>query len=321
MANQAGRDVLPEKHEQFLDAEAGVDPENGRVHPQARILSDRPRLLRTGRAGFGCVLTGITSASVQGRVALGPRAGARVLQLGREPDAPWVTSRGPCQAHLEGFDLHAAITVAADDRAALERLARYVLRPPVAQDRLTLTPEGQVLVTLKAEWADGTTHLLFEPVEFLERLAALTPRPRINRVVYHGILAPHARARGRAVARSPAASTKEQPPAPEDPAPALAPSAEPGEASSPDALPQRSPRRGPEKPCDWAWADLMCRVFDLDVLACPRCGARMSVIATIEAGAILRTILDHLGLPTEPPSPLPARPPPLPGDFFPDFPA
>ncbi len=120
-------------------------------------------------------LAGITSASVRGRVALGPRAGARVIQVGREPDVPWVTSRGPCQAHLEGFDLHAAITVAAHDRAALERLSRYVLRPPAAQDRLALTPEGQVLVTLKAEWGEGTTHLLFEPVEFLEKLAALTP--------------------------------------------------------------------------------------------------------------------------------------------------
>src|SRR5438132_1034700 len=39
-------------------------------------------------------LAGISSASIQGRIALGPRAGARVFQLGREPDAPWVTSRG-----------------------------------------------------------------------------------------------------------------------------------------------------------------------------------------------------------------------------------
>src|SRR2546430_2206900 len=49
-------------------------------------------------------LAGIGSASVQRRIALGPRAGARVLQLGREPNAPWVRSRGPCQAHLGGFD-------------------------------------------------------------------------------------------------------------------------------------------------------------------------------------------------------------------------
>ena len=133
------------------------------------------------------VLAGIASASIQGRIALGARAGARVFQLGREPDAPWVTSRGPCQAHLEGFDLHANITVAADDRAGVERLCRYVLRPPVAQDRLSLTPDGLVLVTLKAEWHDGTTHLVFTPVELLEKLAALTPRPRINLLVYHGL--------------------------------------------------------------------------------------------------------------------------------------
>ena len=117
---------------------------------------------------------------MQGRVALGPRAGARVLQIGREPNAPWVTSRGPCQAHLEGFDLHANLAVRADDRQGLERLCRYVLRPPVARDRLELTADGRVLVILKGEWSDGTTHLLFEPVELLEKLAALTPRPRIN---------------------------------------------------------------------------------------------------------------------------------------------
>ena len=123
----------------------------------------------------------------QGRIALGPRAGARVLQIGRQLGAPWVTSRGPCQAHLEGFDVHANITVTADDRAGVERLCRYVLRPPVAQERLSLTPDGLVVVTLKAEWHDGTTHLLFTPVELLEKLAALTPRPRINLLLYHGL--------------------------------------------------------------------------------------------------------------------------------------
>ena len=264
-------------------------------------------------------LAGISSAAVQGRVALGPRAGARVLQIGREPDAPWVTSRGPRQAHLEGFDLHADITVAADDRTGLERLCRYVLRPPVAQDRLALTPEGQVLLTLKAEWADGTTHLLFEPIEFLEKLAALTPRPRINLVLYHGILAPHARLRAQAVCRDPAASAADRPPGPEESGPA-APSRGPDAVglASPDPgdCPEEGRPHGPEKPRDWAWANLMRRVFDLDVLACPRCGGRMTLIATIEAGEVMRRILRHLDLPTEPPSALPARPPPLAPTLF-----
>ncbi len=267
-------------------------------------------------------LAGISSASIQGRIALGPRAGARVFQLGREPDAPWVTSRGPCQAHLEGFDLHANIAVGADERAGVERLCRYVLRPPVAQDRLSLTPDGLVLVTLKAEWHDGATHLLFTPIELLEKLAALTPRPRINLVVYHGLLAPRARNRARAVAHGAAAPAPFglAPPVTDVPradasppdVPATRPTTDPSDATE---LPR------PEKPRDWKWADLMRRVFDLDVLECPRCGGRMSVIATIEAADVLRKILGHLGLPTDPPTPLPARPPPSALDLFPDTPA
>jgi hypothetical protein len=125
-----------------------------------------------------------------------------VLQLGRVPGAPWVTTSGTRQAHLDGFDLHANVAVAANNRDGLEQLARYVLRPPIAQERLTRTADGRVLLTLKAEWSDGTTRLLFEPIELLERLAALTPRPRINLVLHHGLLAPVAassriRARGR----------------------------------------------------------------------------------------------------------------------------
>ncbi|MBI4542823.1 MAG: transposase [Gemmatimonadetes bacterium] len=122
-------------------------------------------------------LAGIGMASVLGRVALGRRAGTRVLQIGRDPDAPWVTSTGPRQAHLEGFDLHANLFVPAEDRARLGQLCRYLLRPPVAQDRLRLTGDGRVLLELKSAWADGTSHLLFEPLELLEKLAALIPTP------------------------------------------------------------------------------------------------------------------------------------------------
>lgn len=64
----------------------------------------------------------------------------------------------------------------------------------------------------------------------------------------------------------------------------------------------------------------MRRVFDLDVLVPavwrPRVGDR-----TIEAGAILRTILDHLGLPTEPADPASGPSASADGRLFPDFPA
>jgi hypothetical protein len=76
---------------------------------------------------------------------------------------------------LVGWHCYVSLPVAAEDRARLEELYRYLLRPPVAQDRLRLTSDGRVLLALKSPWADGTSHLLFEPLELLEKLAALIP--------------------------------------------------------------------------------------------------------------------------------------------------
>jgi hypothetical protein len=95
--------------------------------------------------------------------------------VGDDPDAPWVLSTASRHAHLAGFDLHANVAVPASDRARLEQLCRYLLRPAVAQDRLRLLADGRIVLTLKTAWADGTRALVFEPPELLEKLAALTP--------------------------------------------------------------------------------------------------------------------------------------------------
>ncbi len=139
------------------------------------------------------VLAGLAAASVQGRIALGARAGARVRRRGAFVAAATAPpGLGPCHGRHNGFDLHAGLCVPADQSDRLERLARYALRPPVAQERLQWTDDGQVRLELRRPWSDGTTHLLFDPVELLERLAALTPRPRINLIFYHGVLGPRA---------------------------------------------------------------------------------------------------------------------------------
>jgi Putative transposase len=159
-----------------------------------------------------------------------------------------VLSAAPRHAHLAGFDLHANVLVPAADRTRLEQLCRYLLRPAVAQDRLRLLTDGRVLLTLKTAWGDGTRHLLFEPLTLLEKLAALTPRPRINLVLYHGVLAPHAGWRARVVAYG----------------------APPGEAAvvvsaSTDANDDLTAAPNARH---WAWAALMRRAFEIDVLAC-----------------------------------------------------
>jgi hypothetical protein len=68
----------------------------------------------------------------------------------------------------------------ADDRQALEQLCRYITRPALANERVQTDATGQVVLKLKTAWRDGTTHLVMSPLEFMQRLAALVPRPRLH---------------------------------------------------------------------------------------------------------------------------------------------
>jgi hypothetical protein len=51
----------------------------------------------------------------------------------------------------------------------------------------------------------------------------------------------------------------------------------------------------------------MKRVFAIDVLVCPHCGGTRKLIALLTDGLVVRKILTHLGLSTEPPPLAPAR--------------
>lgn len=74
-----------------------------------------------------------------------------------------------------------------DERGKLERLCRYISRPAVSEKRLSLTPNGNVRYQLKTPYRHGTTHVIFEPLEFIAQLqAALVPRPRVNLTRFHG---------------------------------------------------------------------------------------------------------------------------------------
>jgi hypothetical protein len=81
---------------------------------------------------------------------------------------------------LSGFSLHAGVSAKAHERDKLERLCRYISRPPVAADRLSLTPEDNIRYTLKTPYRNGTTDVVFEPLDFISKLAALIPSPRVN---------------------------------------------------------------------------------------------------------------------------------------------
>ena len=76
----------------------------------------------------------------------------------------------PLCAWLDGFTLHAATRPGAFHLAGREALLRYVLRPPIAQERLELRPFGLVRITLKKAYTDGTVAVDKDPLSLLCRL-------------------------------------------------------------------------------------------------------------------------------------------------------
>ncbi len=119
--------------------------------------------------------------SITYRIAVGPRAGQKLFTLQTVAPRLQGLEAEPNGAHRAGgFSLHAGVDIASHQRAKLERLCRYVSRPPVACERLALTASGQVRYTLKTPYRDGTTHIVLEPLDLMARLAALVPKPRMH---------------------------------------------------------------------------------------------------------------------------------------------
>ena len=140
------------------------------------------------------VLAPLQAASCTYRIAFGPRAGCKVLSL------QYAASRAapitqPLCANAHGFSLHAGVRCAAEQRSELEHLCRYITRPAIANERLSVNHAGQVVLKLKTPYRDGTSHLVMSPLEFMQRLAALVPHPRLHLIRFHGVLTPNARLR------------------------------------------------------------------------------------------------------------------------------
>jgi len=237
-----------------------------------------------------------TASALQQALATAVKAPVPRDQLslpGQVPEPP----PKPLCARVAGFSLHAAQAVAAEDREGLERLCRYGLRPPFAQDRLALREDGRILYRLRRPWPhpQGATCLVLEPLEFLRRLAALIPAPYAHTIRYHGCFGN--RARSRDFLPAPPFEAQASPQAADSAAP---PAADSGTSGT--AHPEVAPRR-----TRLPWAQLLRRVFFIDALKCPRCSAAMVVLALISDPPVVARILRHLRLPTEPPPLAPAR--------------
>ena len=95
-------------------------------------------------------------------------------------------------AQIGGFSLHASVFADGHQTDKLERLCRYISRPAISEQRLNLTDSGKVRYKLKTPYNDGTTLVLFSPRDFLGKLVALIPPPRLNLTRFYGVFAPNA---------------------------------------------------------------------------------------------------------------------------------
>ncbi len=130
------------------------------AHRTARFLERQGLLERdaeqayfTAEALDGDRMESLLGPAITYRIAIGPHQGRKVMMLQTlPPDEPFEPGAG----QVGGFSLHAGVAVKANQRDKLERLCRYISRPPVAERRLSLTAQGKVRYRLKTPYRDGT---------------------------------------------------------------------------------------------------------------------------------------------------------------------
>ncbi len=233
----------------------------------------------------------LIGCSVSYRIAVGPQQGCKVFTLQTLPAVEEDDRYGQV-AKEAGFSLHAGVAAQAWERDKLERLCRYISRPALSEKRLSLTSAGNIRYQLKTPYSDGTTHVIFEPLDFISKLASLVPKPRVNLTRFHGVFAPNSKHR---ILVTPARRGKGG-----------------QKAIGQDKMPE-------ERRTAMTWAQRLKRVFNIDIESCEYCGGHVKVIACIEDQPVIDKILAHLkkkgGLPS-PPDVLPESRAPPQGSLF-----
>jgi len=237
---------------------------------QGLLERDAENSYLAGEAAEAGPMDQLLGPSITYRIAVGPRAGRKVFTLQTLPACDPEEAFADTVGKVAGFSLHAGVAARADERKKLERLCRYISRPAVSEKRLALTATGNVRYQLKTPYRDGTTHVVFEPVDFIAKLAALVPKPRVNLTRYHGVFAPNSRHR---VQVTPAKR---------------------GKGSRPQTADARNERPPSKRRGAMTWAQRLKRVFNIDVETCRACGGKLKLIACIEDPVVIEKILAHL---------------------------
>ena len=171
-------------------------PTNDEVHEVAARTAKRvvAALEKQGRTieGLSRVDDGDDQALLACYDAAAKTPKTRVINAGRlRPDER--------VAVVMGFNVHAGAAIDGRDRQRVERVCRYLARPPIATERLTEVDDG-LRYELKKAWRDGTRFVTLDPYDLLARMCAMVPPPWFNMIRFHGVLAPNAKLREQVVA-------------------------------------------------------------------------------------------------------------------------
>ena len=214
-----------------------------------------------------------------------------------------------------GFSVDTSVRIEAHDRAGLERLQRYCARPAFSMERLRKAGKDLVYRCTKQHSEPSSDkrgarvdELVLTPLELINRIAALVPPPRTHRHRYYGALVPNSPLRAAVVAIALAATSQ---PTQVPPEPANASDGVPGFSPGNAVPPQTEAARPKRSAAHYLWAVLIARIYEVFPLLCPLCGGQMRMIAFITHSADIRHMLEHIGVPAEPPCISPPRGSPL----------
>jgi hypothetical protein len=156
---------------------------------------------------------------------------------------------------------------------AMEKLARYIIRASFSQERMTYVSEESKVVY---ESKDGKEEKVFDALEWLATMSSHVPDKGEQMVRYYGYYSNVSRGK-----------RKKQ--------------------DQDEWIPCILEPEGSSKEYRKNWARLIQKIYEVDLLTCPKCQGRMKIIAFIEDEEVIEKILKHLGL-----WEIKARPPPKP---------
>ena len=215
-------------------------------------------------------------------------AGCVQLSLSTRADSIVVAPTPKLVVSAHGLNLHAATVVDGRDRRRLERLCKYLLRPPFSRDAILRLPDGRVRLELPRKGRS----IEMSAQQFLAKLVALVPPPYFNLVRYAGVFHNRHRMRPLVVPRPEQVDLSPRQLALLDVAGNPLPATTGAREADPPAMPRRS----------WAW--LLAYVFATDMTTCPRprCVGRLRIVEVVRDPD---TIALHLHGARAPPLPSP----------------